>query len=199
MIAFATPTRSGDDGERDNTDTSFNLPDKVGKISLMRVIYGYSSIIRPLLLPTRPHVEASGCQRNWRVLEGREENWPDGVHCDLRQKSNLEQQLLPMRKAKSSLHNRAQLRAKFYLMKAGLVFFPSRGTFVATEAGRSLLSQNPIRIDLDLLKQYPSFDEFYRGAHSTEPETVPAAVSVITTPLQQSTPEEQIEKAFLTI
>jgi len=46
-------------------------------------------------------------------------------------------QLLPSGKQRV-LHNRAHW-AKFYLMKAGLVSFPSRGTFVATDAGRALL------------------------------------------------------------
>src|SRR5215468_3590511 len=53
-------------------------------------------------------------------------------------------QLLPSGKQRV-LHNRAHW-AKFYLMKAGLVRFPSRGTFVATEACRALLARNPSRI-----------------------------------------------------
>src|ERR1700737_3601494 len=58
------------------------------------------------------------------------------------------EQLLPSGKQRV-LHNRAHW-AKFYLMKAGLVSFPSRGTFVATDAGRSLLDGNQSRIDIDL-------------------------------------------------
>lgn len=52
-------------------------------------------------------------------------------------------QLLPSGKQRV-LHNRAHW-AKFYLMKAGLVRSPSRGTFVATDAGRTLLARNPPR------------------------------------------------------
>jgi restriction system protein len=84
-------------------------------------------------------------------------------------------------------------------MKAGLVRFPSRGTFVATDAGRELLARNPSRIDVDLLRQYPSFEEFHRGSGSTnEPElstqnAAPPSATVSTTP------EEQIEAAFLTL
>src|ERR1700730_12806604 len=70
-------------------------------------------------------------------------------------------QLLPSGKQRV-LHNRAHW-AKFYLMKAGLVNFPRRGAFVATDAGRTLLARNPTQIDLELLRQYPSFEEFYRG------------------------------------
>src|SRR3979411_2961348 len=54
-------------------------------------------------------------------------------------------QLLPSGKQRV-LHNRAHW-AKFYLMKAGLVRFPSRGTFVATDAGRALLARHPPRSD----------------------------------------------------
>ncbi len=47
-------------------------------------------------------------------------------------------QLLPSGKQRV-LHNRAHW-AKFYMMKAGLVSFPKRGTFVVTEAGKQLLA-----------------------------------------------------------
>src|SRR6202048_5340019 len=69
------------------------------------------------------------------------------------------EQLLPSGKQRV-LHNRAHW-AKFYLMKAGLVKFPRRGTFVATDAGRTLLATHPSKIDIDVLKKYPSFIEFY--------------------------------------
>jgi restriction system protein len=109
------------------------------------------------------------------------------------------EQLLPSGKQRV-LHNRAHW-AKFYLMKAGLVSFPSRGAFVATDAGRALLAHNPIRIDIGLLRQYPSFEEFYRGSHATDTEQAPdmGAAPSASSAISPSTPEEQIEKAFLTI
>jgi restriction system protein len=108
-------------------------------------------------------------------------------------------QLLPSGKQRV-LHNRAHW-AKFYLMKAGLVSFPRRGTFVATDTGRELLARNPNQINLDLLREYPSFEEFYRGDHSTAVEQIPAAATALSPPsaIPVSTPEEQIEKAFRTI
>jgi restriction system protein len=106
-------------------------------------------------------------------------------------------QLLPSGKQRI-LHNRAHW-AKFYLMKAGLVSFPSRGKFVATDAGRALLARNPIRIDVDLLRQYPPFEEFYRGDHSDTDENIPTVVPAVPSALATSTPQEQIEKAVLTI
>jgi restriction system protein len=104
-------------------------------------------------------------------------------------------QLLPSGKQRV-LHNRAHW-AKFYLMKAGLVSFPRRGSFVATDAARALLARNPSRIDVELLRQYPSFEEFYRGDHA-DGQQLPTT-TVTPSPSQPSTPEEQIETAFLTI
>jgi restriction system protein len=108
------------------------------------------------------------------------------------------EQLLPSGKQRV-LHNRAHW-AKFYLMKAGLVKFPGRGTFVATDAGRALLAKNPDHVNVDLLRQYPSFEEFYRGSHAAgsgavaESQPLSGSFSELVT-----TPEEQIEKAFVTV
>lgn len=105
-------------------------------------------------------------------------------------------QLLPSGKQRI-LHNRAHW-AKFYLMKAGLVTFPARGKFVATDAGRALLARNPSRIDVELLRQYPSFEDFYRGDHA-DAQQLPNTAAIPSAPPLPSTPEEQIEKAFITI
>jgi len=107
-------------------------------------------------------------------------------------------QLLPSGKQRV-LHNRAHW-AKFYLMKAGLVSFPKRGTFVATDAGRQLIATNPSHIDVDLLRQYPSFEEFYKGDHVADDQVAAATIgSSSQSTVPQSTPEEQIEKAFVTL
>src|SRR5437879_1885730 len=86
-------------------------------------------------------------------------------------------QLLPSGKQRV-LHNRAHW-AKFYLMKAGLVNFPSRGTFAATDAGRALLDQMPAQINIDLLRKYPSFEEFYKGSHQDDHEQAHSANRLI--------------------
>jgi restriction system protein len=106
-------------------------------------------------------------------------------------------QLLPSGKQRV-LHNRAHW-AKFYMLKAGLVSFPKRGTFVATDEGRALLARNPSKIDLDLLKQYPSFEEFYRGEHGSSEPSPTASAPTAQSDLPSATPEEQIEKAFITL
>jgi restriction system protein len=84
-------------------------------------------------------------------------------------------------------------------MRAGLVKFPSRGTFVATDAGHTLLATEPTQIDLELLKQYPSFAEFYGGDHAGADQAAPIPLSSAQSAEPQSTPEEEIEKAFITL
>ncbi len=86
-------------------------------------------------------------------------------------------------------------------MKAGLVKFPRRGTFVATDAGRALLQKTPDHIDVELLRQYPSFEEFYKGSHvaGTEPTGESAPVPSGSSVGMATTPEEQIEKALITV
>ena len=65
--------------------------------------------------------------------------------------------------------------AKTYLKQAGLVRYPRRGYYVATEEGRKALSKNPGRIDNHFLKQYAAFLEFQarKGTRGkAEPDTV---------------------------
>lgn len=90
------------------------------------------------------------------------------------------------------LHNRIHW-AKFYMSKAGLIVSPSRGRFVATEAGRALLASSPSRIDVALLMREPTFREFYRNEGQDaagRPDVQPAEPVASTT-----TPDEQIDAA----
>lgn len=50
--------------------------------------------------------------------------------------------------------------ARTYLKKAGLIDAPSRGVSTITEEGIKLLNENPIMINVKLLKRYPAFLEF---------------------------------------
>lgn len=90
------------------------------------------------------------------------------------------------------LHNRIHW-AKFYMSKAGLIATPARGRFVATEAGRALLSSNPAKIDVALLMREPAFREFYRNesqATGDEDASQPSAPIASAT-----TPEERVDAA----
>lgn len=101
------------------------------------------------------------------------------------------EEMLPSGKQRL-LHNRVHW-AKFYMSKAGLVDSPKRGVFVASEAGKALLGQNPSRVDVEMLKTYPAFAEYFSQFSSNgKPDQAPAAVSA---KASDATPEEQIAPA----
>lgn len=101
------------------------------------------------------------------------------------------EELLPSGKQRL-LHNRVHW-AKFYMSKAGLIDSPKRGSFTATPAGKALLATKPERIDVETLKAFPAFAEFYGQAGTGAPaEQVEAALSATHS---EATPEEQIDAA----
>jgi restriction system protein len=79
--------------------------------------------------------------------------------------------------------------ARTYLKKAGLLEAPRRGVFKITARGAKILSENPSRLDVKFLTQFPEFIEF-RDASRPEGDA-PVAPE---TP-QTTTPEEVIETA----
>lgn len=78
------------------------------------------------------------------------------------------------------LHNRLHW-AKFYMSKAGLVE-SSEGRFIASAAGRQLLSKNPAKIDNELLLEYPSFQDFYRGGSSNNADSIQKTANAASAP-----------------
>jgi len=96
------------------------------------------------------------------------------------------------------LHNRVHW-AKFYMTKAGLITSPRRGRFIASEEGRKVLARNPQRIDVALLLGYPVFKDFYRGSSSDENGGALSTAVVAQAPAPTTTPEDQIEAAYLTV
>ncbi len=104
-------------------------------------------------------------------------------------------QMLPSGRQKV-LHNRIHW-AKFYLGKAGLIVSPRRGWFAAAEAGRALLARSPLRIDVNLLLEYPGFKEFYQSGNINETSVEIAPASIAPSPAASATPEEQIESINL--
>lgn len=84
--------------------------------------------------------------------------------------------------------------AKGYLKQAGLVRYPSRGTFVTTNEGNQVLNSNPKRIDNKYLQQFPSFLEFQtrKGTMSGNADEALTAVEDA-----NSTPDEVIRAAYL--
>jgi restriction system protein len=108
-------------------------------------------------------------------------------------------QLLPSGRQKI-LHNRLHW-AKFYLSKAGLVSSAGKNRFIATDAGRQLLSSKPSKIDNELLLKYPNFQEFYHGNGDSESEKSTGAHATGSVPAfaATTTPEEQIEAAHVAV
>lgn len=90
------------------------------------------------------------------------------------------------------LHNRIHW-AKFYMSKAGLIDSPKRGQFIASPAGTALLATSPKKIDVEALKSYPPFIEFYGNSTKGEASYQASIDSNATT--SDATPEEQIDAA----
>lgn len=80
--------------------------------------------------------------------------------------------------------------------KAGLIISPSRGRFIASDAGRNLLSRNPHKIDVTLLLENPDFQKFYRGDDRQEQDTIALPQNVFVAEQNTETPEEQIETVY---
>jgi restriction system protein len=89
------------------------------------------------------------------------------------------------------LHNRIHW-AKFYMSKAGLLDSPVRGRFVASAAGKTLLESRPAAIDVETLKQFPAFVEFYTVSGPSAPSKAPVVHAAAQ---DVATPEEQIDAA----
>ena len=90
------------------------------------------------------------------------------------------------------LHNRIHW-AKFYMSKAGLIDSPTRGRFLASEAGKALLGTKPQAISVETLKSYPAFLDFYTQiAGSAGSQEIPAVQAAAAS---EVTPEEQIDAA----
>lgn len=90
------------------------------------------------------------------------------------------------------LHNRIHW-AKFYMSKAGLIESPKRGLFRAAQAGRDLLAKNPLSLDVEALKAYPSFSEFYASSSAKQPRSEKLVAMEVAA--SSATPEEQIDGA----
>lgn len=113
---------------------------------------------------------------------------------DLGLSDQLRDEMLPSGKQRV-LNNRIHW-AKFYMGKAGLIISSSRGRFIASDAGRELLSRNPHKIDVTLLLENPEFQEFYRGDDRQEQDTIALPQSVFVAEQNTETPEEQIETVY---
>jgi len=79
--------------------------------------------------------------------------------------------------------------ARTHMKKAGLVQSPSRGMVQITPLGAEALSQNPNRIDMLYLEQYPGYLEFRNFPKNRKSHDSPPEPTVLT-------PEEVLEASY---
>lgn len=84
--------------------------------------------------------------------------------------------------------------ASFYLKNAGLLDKPKRGVFCITTKGREVLASNPLKIDLDYLRQFPEFEAFYRHGQPANNDLQESDESP-----SVHTPDEVLQNAYRTI
>lgn len=80
--------------------------------------------------------------------------------------------------------------AKVYLERAGLLHSPARGQFSITDRGREVLQDPPRKIDIAFMERYPEFLEFRSRRRQ------PPSASGSTEAESESTPEEELERAY---
>lgn len=83
--------------------------------------------------------------------------------------------------------------AKTYLKKAGLIESPQRATFIISERGKEILSQNLDRIDTKFLRKFPEFQEFTRVKKQNETISVDDHCQANE---EEQTPEELLENSY---
>lgn len=83
------------------------------------------------------------------------------------------------------------------MTKAGLIDSPKRGRFVASPAGLDLLATKPVRIDVNTLKTFPAFADFYGQTGSDAAPDQKSAAEAATN--SDATPEEQIDAAHVVL
>lgn len=82
-----------------------------------------------------------------------------------------------------------------HFQRAGLIEKTRRGVYKITARGNDLLSQNPVKIDLNTLKQFPEYVEFRKIKRIKDTNENSSANEIEV----EKTPEESLEIAYQTI
>jgi restriction system protein len=77
--------------------------------------------------------------------------------------------------------------ARTFLSKSGLLQLTQRPYYRITERGRDVLMQNPLRIDMKFLKQFPEYVQFREVDSARKPKNQPQ---------EERTPEETLDDAY---
>lgn len=83
--------------------------------------------------------------------------------------------------------------SKTSLKKAGLVESPKWGVFIISQRGKDVLSQNPEKIDIKFLNQFPEHLAYMKGTKSEEEKTTE------TTTGESQSPEDMMENGYIII
>jgi len=97
-------------------------------------------------------------------------------------------ELLPSGK-QTTFYNRVGW-ARTYLSKSGLLEMPRRSYYRITERGRNVLQQNPNKIDMKFLQQFPEYVEFRESKHKIQ------QLSMKEPKVEERTPEEALDDAY---
>lgn len=136
----------------------------------------YQTLMRPVLAQ-----HTGGGVRSRRAVR-------DGVAAEFELGDEELEELLPSGR-QSRFHNRVNW-AVVYLVRAGLLRSPRRGSTEITSRGEEMLQAHPDRIDNLILDQFPEFREFRLGGKprgATSDDVVPGS--------EEGTPEERLETA----
>jgi restriction system protein len=80
--------------------------------------------------------------------------------------------------------------ARTYMKKAGLLDSPGRGLLKISNRGQEILKRNPIRIDVNYLKEFPEFLEFQSLKREDEQQTENKEIQ------EDETPEELLDYSY---
>jgi restriction system protein len=87
--------------------------------------------------------------------------------------------------------------ATTHLYRCGLIARPKRSVYRITDRGRDVLKDNPSRVDLKVLGQFPELKEFRQSKVAGDGAGIdPAAVATSVGATSEQTPEEQIASAY---
>lgn len=86
--------------------------------------------------------------------------------------------------------------AKTYLKKAGLLESPKRGFFKISPKGKSLLAENPERIDNSTLKRYDDFQDFRSKNKSNNLKEESDQTTIESSLSLNETPEDSLASAY---
>jgi restriction system protein len=86
--------------------------------------------------------------------------------------------------------------AKSHLKGAGLVESPRRGLYRITDRGRSVLAENPSRLTIGYLSQYPEYVSFRQGPSASEEKPAAKPPLESGTTIETRTPDDLLEDGY---